>query len=89
MLSPPFLTALGVVRRKSGAIYNVYASTLSRAEYLIGKLLPYVGISVVNAGLLSVMAWLLFGTPFKGNLLLFFIATVLYGVLQESGCWFL
>ena len=81
MLSPPFLTALGVVREKeSGAIYNVYASTLSRAEYLIGKLLPYVGISVVNAGLLSVMAWLLFGTPFKGNLLLFFIATVLYVV---------
>jgi ABC-2 type transport system permease protein/ribosome-dependent ATPase len=38
MLSPPFLTALGVVREKeSGAIYNVYSSTLSRGEYLIGN----------------------------------------------------
>ena len=79
MLSPPFLTALGVVREKeSGAIYNVYASTLSRAEYLIGKLLPYVLISVINAMLLTLMAWLLFGTPFKGNFALFFLATVMY-----------
>lgn len=81
MLSPPFLTALGVVREKeTGAIYNVYASTLKRGEYLVGKLLPYVMISLINAMLLTLMAWLLFGTPFKGNALLFFIATALYVV---------
>ncbi|MBC3869082.1 ABC transporter permease [Undibacterium oligocarboniphilum] len=79
MLSPPFLTALGVVREKeSGAIYNVYSSTLSRGEYLIGKLLPYVGISVINACALTAFALLLFGAPFKGNLLFFFLATILY-----------
>jgi ABC-2 type transport system permease protein len=81
MLSPPFLTALGVVREKeSGAIYNVYASTLTRAEYLLGKLLPYVLISVINACALSGLALFLFGTPFKGNALLFLLATVLYVV---------
>ncbi len=81
MLSPPFLTALGVVREKEGgAIYNVYASTLKRGEYLVGKLLPYVAISLINAMLLTLMAWLIFGTPFKGNLFLFFVATALYVV---------
>ena len=79
MLSPPFLTALGVVREKeSGAIYNVYSSTLSRGEYLIGKLLPYVGISVVNACALAAFALLLFGAPFRGDPLLFLLSTIMY-----------
>ncbi|CAN5815094.1 ABC transporter permease [soil metagenome] len=79
MLSPPFLTALGVVREKeSGAIYNVYSSTLSRGEYLIGKLLPYVAISVVNACALTAFALLLFGAPFKGDPLFFLLSTILY-----------
>lgn len=79
MLAPPFLTAMGVVREKeSGAIYNLYSSTLSRGEYLIGKLLPYLGISFLNALLLSALAILLFSTPFKGDPLFFLISTVLY-----------
>ena len=79
MLSPPFLTALGVVREKeSGAIYNVYSSTLSRGEYLIGKLLPYVGISVVNACALAAMTLFLFGAPFRGDPIFFFLSTILY-----------
>ncbi|MEB0137594.1 MULTISPECIES: ABC transporter permease [unclassified Undibacterium] len=79
MLSPPFLTALGVVREKeSGAIYNVYASTLTRGEYLLGKLLPYVAISMLNAAVLTAMALLLFGAPFKGDPLFFTFATMLY-----------
>lgn len=81
MLAPPFLTAMGVVREKeSGAIYNLYSSTLSRSEYLIGKLLPYVGISFLNALLLSALAILLFNTPFKGDPLFFLISTALYVV---------
>jgi ABC-2 type transport system permease protein/ribosome-dependent ATPase len=49
MVAPPFLTALGVVREKeNGSIYNIYASTVTRGEFLIGKLAPYVAISVIN-----------------------------------------
>lgn len=81
MLAPPFLTAMGVVREKeSGAIYNLYSSTLSRSEYLVGKLIPYVGISFLNALLLSALAILLFDTPFKGDPLFFLISTALYVV---------
>lgn len=79
MTSPPFLTALGVVREKeSGSIYNIYASTVSRAEFLAGKLAPYVGISSLNAVILFVLATLLFGAPFKGGILFFFSVTLLY-----------
>ena len=39
------LTALGVVREKeTGSIYNIYSSTVTRAEFLTGKLLPYIVI---------------------------------------------
>lgn len=79
MISPPFLTALGVVREKeSGSIYNIYASTVLRSEFLIGKLAPYVAISTLNVGLLWAIATLLFGAPFKGDFLFFALASMLY-----------
>jgi len=79
MFVPPLLTAVGVVREKeSGSIYNIYASTVSRGEFLTGKLVPYVGISVVNVLVLSLIATQVFGAPFKGSLPFFFAASVLF-----------
>ena len=79
MICPPFLTALGVVREKeNGSIYNIYASTVTRGEFLIGKLAPYVGISVFNVLILWFMATSVFGAPFKGDPLFFFIVSVIY-----------
>jgi ABC-2 type transport system permease protein/ribosome-dependent ATPase len=85
MLSSPLLTALGIVREKeTGSIYNIYSSTVTRIEFLAGKLLPYVLISWVNALVLWVMATLWFGVPFKGNLLFFLAASLLF-VLSGTG----
>lgn len=85
MFASPLLTALGVVREKeSGSIYNLYCSTVSRMEFLAGKLAPYVCISAVNAVILWIMATLHFGVPFKGNLLFFFLASLLF-VLCSTG----
>jgi ABC-2 type transport system permease protein/ribosome-dependent ATPase len=81
MVSSPLLTALGVVREKeSGAIYNIYASTVSRAEFLVGKLLPRVVISAINVLILWLMATGLFAAPFKGNFCFFFAVSLLYVV---------
>ncbi len=79
MISPPFLTALGVVREKeTGSIYNIYASTLSRGEYLVGKSVPYIVISTLNVLFLWWMATGLFGAPFKGSFVFFLLSSVLY-----------
>jgi drug efflux transport system permease protein len=84
-LIAPLLTALGVVReRETGAIYNIYASTASRAEFLAGKLLPYVVISFIDGLLLWLMAVYLFGAPFRGSVLLFLTTTLVY-VIGASG----
>jgi ABC-2 type transport system permease protein/ribosome-dependent ATPase len=85
MLASPLLTALGVVREKeTGSIYNIYSSTLSRGEFLAGKLLPYIAISLVNVWVLWLMAVVVFHVPFKGNLLFFFSASVFF-ILCTTG----
>ena len=57
---------------------------MSRAEFLTGKLLPYVAISLVNVWVLWLMAATLFQVPFKGSLLVFFAGSVLF-VLCGTG----
>lgn len=85
MLSSPLLTALGIVREKeTGSIYNIYSSTVTKIEFLFGKLLPPVLISSMNAVILWIMATLWFGVPFKGNFL-FFLAASLVFILSSTG----
>jgi len=79
------MTALGVVREKeTGSIYNIYSSTVTRFEFLAGKLLPYVAISSVNAGVLWIIATQWFEVPFKGSVP-FFLAASLVFVLSSTG----
>ncbi|MEJ5301104.1 MAG: ABC transporter permease [Thermodesulforhabdaceae bacterium] len=81
MVSPPFLTAMGIVREKeSGSIYNIYCSTVTRTEFLLGKLTPYVIISTINSLILWALSVFLFGAPFKGDPIFFFFASVVYVV---------
>jgi ABC-2 type transport system permease protein/ribosome-dependent ATPase len=76
---PPILTAVGVVREKeTGSIYNIYASTVTRGEFLVGKLAPYVAISVINVLVLWAMAVWVYGAPFKGDPLFFFLASCVF-----------
>ena len=85
MVSSPLLTALGIVREKeTGSIYNIYSSTVTRFEYLAGKLLPYVVISSVNVVLLWIIATRWFEVPFKGSLPFFFAASLIF-VLSSTG----
>ena len=79
MVTPPFLTALGVVREKeNGSIYNIYASTISRSEFILGKFLPYLLISCLNILVLWVVVMSVFGTPFKGDPWFYYLASVVY-----------
>jgi ABC-2 type transport system permease protein/ribosome-dependent ATPase len=81
----PLLMALSVVREKeTGSIYNVYAATITRAEFLAGKFLPTGLIGLLNAGLLWLVATAYFGAPFRGSLPLFALASALYVLAVSS-----
>jgi ABC-2 type transport system permease protein len=85
MVASPLLTALGVVREKeTGSIYNIYSATVSKAEFLIGKLVPYFVISMINVAVLWLLAVWLFRVPFKGSFTVFFSASLLF-VLCTTG----
>jgi ABC-2 type transport system permease protein/ribosome-dependent ATPase len=81
MFVPSLLTALVVVREKeSGSIYNIYCSTVTRAEFLAGKLLPNVVVSFADGLLLTAIAVYWFGAPFKGDLGFYLFAMLVYVV---------
>lgn len=76
---PSMLTALGVVREKElGSILNVYTTPVNKLEFLLGKQLPYIGLSMFNCALMFVLALLLFQVPFKGSLTAFFLGALIY-----------
>lgn len=78
---PAILMAVGVVREKElGSITNLYATPVTRLEFLFGKQMPYVGIGMVNFFTLVVMAVLLFQVPLKAGLLPLTIGALLYVV---------
>ncbi|WP_415257577.1 ATP-binding cassette domain-containing protein [Thauera phenylacetica] len=76
---PAMLTALGVVREKElGSILNVYTTPVTRLEFLLGKQLPYIALSMFNFALLFVLAVTLFQVPFKGSFLALATGALLY-----------
>ena len=79
MLIPAMLAALSIVREKElGSIVNFYVTPVTRLEFLLGKQLPYVGLALLNFLHLAGCAVFLFGVPFTGSFLTFFVAALLY-----------
>ena len=68
LMIPAMLTALSVVREKElGSIINLYVTPVTRAEFLLGKQLPYIVLAMLNFGLMTLLAVTLFGVPVKGS----------------------
>jgi ribosome-dependent ATPase len=85
ILIPSMLTALSVVREKElGSIANFYAAPATKAEFLLGKQLPYVAISLVQFATLVLLALLLFHVPIKGSPLVLLLGGIIY-VLASTG----
>ena len=85
MMIPAVLAALSVVREKElGSIINLYVTPLRRAEFLLGKQLPYVLFSFVSSLLLILMAVFLFDVPIKGSLPLLLVSLFVYCILSTG-----
>lgn len=82
---PAILMALGVVREKEfGSITNLYVTPVTRLEFLIGKQLPYIFVSMVSFFGLVALAVYVFGVPLKGSLPALSFAALLY-VIGTTG----
>ncbi|HJU68295.1 MAG TPA: ABC transporter permease [Gemmatimonadaceae bacterium] len=78
------LTSLTVAREwERGTMEQLAATPVSRVEVILGKLLPYLVIGVIDVAVAMTVGIFIFGVPFRGSLLLFAGATAifLFGVL--------
>ena len=73
------LTALTIAREwERGTMEQLAATPVHRLEVVLGKLLPYVGIGLVDVTLAALAGVLILGVPFHGNALLLFGMTLLF-----------
>ena len=85
MMLPAALTALAVVREKeNGSIINLYATPLTRAEFMLGKQLPYIIFGSLSALFMVAAAETLFHVHVKGNIFLLLAALVLYAAASTG-----
>jgi ABC-2 type transport system permease protein len=71
---PAVAVMSAIVREKElGTLENIFATPLSRAELLVGKLIPYLVCSLISALLCAAAAVYIFGAPFRGSLALFML----------------
>ena len=85
MMIPAILAALAVVREKEmGSIINLYATPMTRTEFLLGKQLPYILFSFVSAILMLLEARFIFQIPAKGSLPVLLLSLLIYCVCSTG-----
>jgi len=78
-LIPAIMSAIAVVREKeTGSIANFRSTPITRFEFLIGKQLPYIAVSMISFFALLIMAIFIFHVPLKGPFLMLLVGTLLY-----------
>jgi ABC-2 type transport system permease protein len=79
MLVGTVLTAVSVVREKErGTMEQIIVSPVTSGEFIIGKTLPYLLVSIVTGTLIIVSAMVLFDLPLRGSLVWLFLTTVVF-----------
>ena len=85
LLIPAVLSALSVVREKEmGSIVNLYVTPVTRLEFLFGKQIPYLVISMISFLLLVLCAVFVFGVPLKGGFFTLAAGAFLYVTIAIS-----
>jgi len=82
-------TSLSIVKEKErNTIEQIDVSPISPLELIVGKLIPYVLISLVAAALVLTAGYFMFDVAIKGSLLLLFLTTLLFIMAALSiGLW--
>ncbi len=79
---PPLISSLCIVKEKEiGSIMAFYCSPITKAEYVIGKMIPYTVIAYLDFLILFTVARILFmDVPFRGSLLNLVIVAFIYSI---------
>ncbi|RPI29865.1 MAG: ABC transporter permease [Acidobacteria bacterium] len=73
------LTAMSIVREKEiGTMEQLMVTPIRPAELMVGKLLPFGMIGILEVILVTLGALLVFGVPFRGNPLVLLASSLLF-----------
>jgi ABC-2 type transport system permease protein len=76
---PSLSVALALAReREHGTLEQLLATPIARTELLLGKILPYIIVGLVNVIIIPLLAIWWFGISFNGNFFLFFGLSALF-----------
>lgn len=79
MVIAALLTSLTVAREwERGTMEQLIATPVRVPELILGKLLPYFGIGIVDVAMAAFVGTRVFGVPFRGSLILLFALTVIF-----------
>jgi len=79
MLVSLMLTAMAVVREKElGTMEQIMVSPVTPAEFMLGKTIPFVIISLIDVAVVFAVGVLWFQVPFRGSLLILLLGTILF-----------
>jgi ABC-2 type transport system permease protein len=78
-LTMVMMTGLAITReRERGTMENLLAMPATPLEVMTGKLIPYVGIGLIQATIILLAARFVFNVPFFGNLGAVYLSTLLF-----------
>lgn len=73
------LTSLTIAREwERGTMEQLAATPVTRVEVILGKLVPYVAIGLIDVAIICVAAVFLFAVPLRGSLFLLFFTSTLF-----------
>ncbi|MCC6850091.1 MAG: ABC transporter permease [Deltaproteobacteria bacterium] len=79
MIVGAILTALSIVKEKErGTIEQILVSPIRPLEMMIGKIVPYMVIALVDLSIIIGAGYLLFGVPIKGSMVQLAVFALLY-----------
>ncbi len=85
MLISAMMTSISIAREKElGTMEVLLVSPLKPLHIIIGKVIPYVILSFINAMIILILAATVFGMPFQGSLVLLLLESVLFIVMALS-----
>lgn len=85
VLIAALLTSLTVVReREFGSLEGLIATPARRYEIIVGKMLPYLGVTLIDCVLVAMMGVVVFEVPFAGSLRLFSATALVFAVAGLS-----
>ncbi len=85
MLVSAMMTSISIAREKEqGTMEVLLTSPLRPVQIVVGKVMPYILLSCINAIVIISLGYFVFGLPVKGSLPLLFGETILFITLALS-----